>query len=212
MRTDDLIRALAEDRATPVVGPQRRVVLALAGGGAVTAALFFWLFGMRGDIASALSTWRFDFKLVTMAALFAAAMIATLRLGRPTANTANAVRPILLVVLLLLAGLAAELVLVPSGDWSARLFGKNRFICLAVIPLLSVAPLAAILTAMRESAPASPSLAGAFSGLLAGALAAILYASHCTDDSPLFVLAWYTIAIALVMAVGALAGRTMLRW
>ena len=35
---------------------------------------------------------------------------------------------------------------------------------------------------------------------------ATLYASHCTDDSPLFVATWYTIATALVAAVGALAG------
>jgi hypothetical protein len=41
---------------------------------------------------------------------------------------------------------------------------------------------------------------------------ATLYASHCTDDSPLFVAAWYTIATALVTAVGALAGAKLLRY
>jgi hypothetical protein len=41
---------------------------------------------------------------------------------------------------------------------------------------------------------------------------ATLYASHCTDDSPLFVAAWYTMATALVTAVGALAGAKLLRY
>jgi len=39
---------------------------------------------------------------------------------------------------------------------------------------------------------------GGIAGLLsAGPLAATLYASHCTDDSPFFVATWYTISTAL---------------
>jgi hypothetical protein len=48
--------------------------------------------------------------------------------------------------------------------------------------------------------------------LLSAGLAATLYASHCTDDSPLFVATWYTIATALVSAIGALAGTKLLRY
>nr|WP_271570195.1 NrsF family protein [Bradyrhizobium sp. CCBAU 11386] len=43
-------------------------------------------------------------------------------------------------------------------------------------------------------------------------LAATPYASHCTDDSPLFVATWYTLAAALVAAVGALVGSKVLRY
>src|SRR5258708_8799527 len=43
-------------------------------------------------------------------------------------------------------------------------------------------------------------------------LAVTLYASHCTDDSPLFVATWYTIATVLVTAIGALAGSRVLRF
>ena len=45
-----------------------------------------------------------------------------------------------------------------------------------------------------------PSLAGAVAGLAAGGVAATLYAAHCTDDSPLFVATWYTLAIAALAA------------
>jgi hypothetical protein len=48
--------------------------------------------------------------------------------------------------------------------------------------------------------------------MLSAGLAATLYASHCTDDSPLFVATWYTISTALVTAIGALAGSKLLRF
>jgi hypothetical protein len=38
-----------------------------------------------------------------------------------------------------------------------------------------------------------------------------MYAAHCTDDSPLFVATWYTLATALVTAIGALLGVRFLR-
>jgi hypothetical protein len=48
--------------------------------------------------------------------------------------------------------------------------------------------------------------------MLSAGLAATLYASHCTDDSPLFVATWYTVATALVRGIGALAGAKLLRY
>jgi len=47
---------------------------------------------------------------------------------------------------------------------------------------------------------------------MVGAFAAGLYATHCPDDSPLFVATWYVLAILVVMAVGAIAGSQFLRW
>ena len=90
--------------------------------------------------------------------------------------------------------------------------GSNSLICLSVIPLLSLAPLVAVLTILRSGAPASPMLAGAGAGLLAATCGATLYAFHCFDDSPLFVATWYSLAALPVIAVGALAGRRLLRW
>jgi hypothetical protein len=55
-------------------------------------------------------------------------------------------------------------------------------------------------------------LAGAIAGMLSAGFAATLYASHCTDDSPLFVATWYTLATALVTAVGALVGSKVLKY
>jgi len=77
---------------------------------------------------------------------------------------------------------------------------------------MSLPLLAAALIALRHGAPTRPALAGAIAGLLSAGIAATFYASHCTDDSPLFVVTWYTIATALVTAVGALAGSRVLRF
>ena len=73
-------------------------------------------------------------------------------------------------------------------------------------------PLGALLIALRAGAPQSPAMAGAVAGLLAGALSAALYATHCPDDSPLFVALWYTLAVGLVTLTGALLGHRVLRW
>lgn len=77
---------------------------------------------------------------------------------------------------------------------------------------MSVAPLVAVLAALRAGAPSSPAIAGAVAGPLAGSLAASLYAIHCTDDSPLFVALWYPPPIVLAVLAGAAAGSRVLRW
>jgi hypothetical protein len=92
------------------------------------------------------------------------------------------------------------------------MIGNNAMACMASIPLFALPFLAAALLALRRGAPSRPTLAGAVAGLVAAGLGATLYASHCADDSPLFVVVWYSIATAFVAAVGAAAGRLMLRY
>jgi hypothetical protein len=55
-------------------------------------------------------------------------------------------------------------------------------------------------------------LAGATAGLAAAGIGALLYASHCQDDSPLFMATWYVIATVIVALIGALLGTRFLRW
>ena len=93
-----------------------------------------------------------------------------------------------------------------------RLIGANARFCLLFIPMLATAPLACLLFALRQGAPTNPGLAGAVAGLLAGAVAATLYALHCPDDSPFFLATWYSLAIVIVSASGYGVGSRMLRW
>jgi hypothetical protein len=105
-----------------------------------------------------------------------------------------------------------ELLILPVSFWQGSLVGANAAICLTAIPLLSIAPLAALLYALKRGAPVRPRLAGAVCGLLSSSMAAMLYALHCTDDSPLFVAVWYSLAIGAVTLVAAGLGGRFLRW
>ena len=77
--------------------------------------------------------------------------------------------------------------------------------------LLSIAVRRAFFCAIAGSTRGA-GLAGAVAGIAAGALAATLYAMHCTDDSPLFVATWYTIGIGIMALAGSVLGERLLRW
>lgn len=212
MKTEDLINALAEDAAVRELPMRARLAIALAIGGTVSAILFGLGLGVRPDIGAAIQTWRFDFKVVTLLTAVAAALWAAAALARPDVDYRKVFAIALLPPALLAAGVAVELLTVAPDAWLTRAIGRNSRICLLAVPTLAIAPLVGLLIALRAGAPRSPGLAGAAAGVLAGTLAAVLYATHCVDDSPLFVAAWYLPPIAAIVALGALAGRRLLRW
>lgn len=210
MKTDDLIRALAADQKTIAAPPGRILPLALAGGFALAAVLFFAKIGLRPDFMTHLSSVRFDFKFVVALILAASAAVLVLRLARPGAAVSAFV--LLAAPVALAIGIGLELMAVPSADWGRRLIGRNATFCLVNLPMLAAPVLLAILLALRHGAPTRPALTGAAAGLLAGGLGAFLYAAHCPDDSPLFIATWYSLAILIVTAAGALIGHRLLRW
>lgn len=212
MRTDHLIRALATASAEKSA-PVSRVFVMLLGAGVVAAAILFAiLLGPRLDIAAVAMDPRFLFKFVVTLLLAATALALALRLARPGAETGHAWLVLAAAPALLAFGVVAELATMPAASWGTRLIGTNWSYCLTYVPLLSLPLLAAALIGLRHGAPTRPALAGAVAGLLAGGIGAAFYAAHCTDDSPLFVATWYTIAIGGVTILGSLIGRKVLRW
>ena len=211
MKTDDLIRALANDgKSLWRVG--NLLTVALLAAVPVSVVLFFVEMGVRPDIATAIQNPFFDLKFAVTISLALSAVALSLHLSRPEATLRGVILILAIPVGLLVAGIVAELMLPQRVSWISRLVGSNSRICLTAIPVLSMPFLAAALVALRHGAPSRPALAGAFAGLLSAGLAATLYASHCTDDSPLFVATWYTLAVALVTAIGAFAGSRVLRF
>lgn len=212
MQTDRLIAALATDTRTVPrrIGPV--LALALLAALPVAVALFMAILGMRSDVRTAMHNPFFDLKFVVTLTLAFAAIVVSLHLTRPEASFGRWGWLLLLPVVVIVSSLAAEMMMPHQRPWLARLIGNNAMACMASIPLFALPFLAAALLALRRGAPANPGLAGMTAGLLAAGLGATLYASHCTDDSPLFVVVWYSIATAFVAAVGAFAGRRMLRY
>lgn len=212
MKTEHLINAIAADGAARRPSISARLAVALAVGGFVAGALFVAGLGVRPDIAVAIQTWRFVAKVAIVLVCFVAALWVAMQLTRPEADQGRVLAALLLPAVMLVLAVGGELAASGGNAWWTRAVGTNSRLCLTAITLLSVAPLVSLLVAMRAGAPRSPGIAGAAAGLLAGSLAATLYALHCFDDSPLFVAFWYVPAIALVMLAGAAAGSRALRW
>jgi hypothetical protein len=211
MKTEQLVAALIADRSAGARSLTRTLSLALLAGGVISLGLFFAALGPRQDLAAALATWRFELKLGVVMLALAVAFLLCRALCRPV-PVPHPGRYLLPLAALAAVAVLIELVAVPMDTWRARLVGSNSLICLTAVPALSLAPLAVMLAMLRSAAPASPALAGAAAGLLAAAGGATLYAFHCFDDSPLFVVTWYSLAAMIVVAIGALAGRRLLRW
>jgi hypothetical protein len=212
MQTEQLIRTLAADnvhRARPVGLVLATALLAAA---PVSMAMFQAALGVRPDVMTAMHNPFFDLKFVVTLALAISAILVSLHLSRPEASLRGWAWLLLIPAGILVAGIAGEMMMPQRVPMMTRLIGSNSRVCMTAIPLLSLPLLAAALIGLRHGAPSRPAVAGAVAGLLSAGLAATLYASHCNDDSPLFVATWYTIATALVTAVGALAGSRLLRF
>jgi len=212
METDQLIRTLAADNAHRARPVGLVLALALLAAAPASVAMFFAGLGVRPDLMTAMHNPFFDLKFVVTLALAIPAIAIILHLSRPEASLQGWKWLLLIPVGLLLAGIASEMMMPQRLPMMTRLVGNNSRICLTAIPLMSLPLLVAALIGLRHGAPTRPAVAGAIAGLLSAGLAATLYASHCTDDSPLFVATWYTIATALVTAIGALAGSRVLRF
>jgi hypothetical protein len=211
MKTDDLIELLAQDSSPP--RPFRLVlIVAVVCGILITATIYFVGIGPRPDISEAVKTCRFLFKFVVTITLAVTATAAVFRLGRPGESLGRKGLALAAAPALMTAAALVELLMLPENQWMPRLIGQNARFCLTLIPFLSVGPLACLLFALRRGAPSNPGLAGAIAGLAASGIAATFYAANCVDDSPLFVITWYSIAALIVATAGYLIGRKLLTW
>jgi hypothetical protein len=212
MDTEQLIHTLAADnqhRARPV---GMVLALSLLAAAPLSVAIFMAGLGVRPDVMTAMRNPFFDLKFVVTLALAVSAIVVSLHLSRPEASLKGWAWLLLVPAGIVAAGIGSEMMMPQRLPMMTRLIGSNSRICMTAIPIMSLPLLAGALIGLRHGAPARPALAGAIAGLVSAGLAATLYAAHCTDDSPLFVATWYSIATALVAAVGALAGARLLRF
>ena len=212
VRTSELIAALAADPIPERIRLGRRIAMAIALGLIVSVAMYALLSGPRPDIAAAARTVRFNLKFVDAFAFALPSLLLTIRLARPDAKPRAAALWLLAPLILLAAGVVVELLVVPQDEWLHRLIGTKSMHCMRMVPLLAAPVLAGLIWAMRAGAPLHPGLTGALAGAASAGIAALLYASSCPDDSPLFVATWYPIATLICAGVGALAGRRFLAW
>jgi len=210
VKTDDLIELLAKDSV-----PRRfrsALAWAVTSGIIIAAIVFSVAIGFRPDISEAVKSGRFLFKFVVTVSLAVTAIWVTLSVGRPDGRLAHRGLTLATAPALLACVAVLELLVLPESQWMNHLVGHNSRFCLTLIPLLSIGPLACLIVALRAGAPSSPGVAGAVAGLAASGIAATFYAANCTDDSALFVMTWYPMAILIVTTAGYLVGRKVLKW
>ena len=212
MRTSELIAALAADPVPEPIRLGRRVAAALAIGLLGSVTLYCLLLGPRPDVAAAAGTMRFWMKFVDSFAFALPTLLLTLRLAYPDAKPSALALWLAAPFLLLAAGVVVELLVVPQSEWMSRLMGATAIHCTVTIPMLAAPILAALIVALRAGAPLYPALTGALAGAAAAGVGALVYASSCPGDSPLFVATWYPLATLICMGVGAAAGRAFLAW
>ena len=212
VRTSEFIAALAADPVPEPIHMGRRLTAALALGLVGALALYTIFIGPRLDFDEAAGTIRFDLKFVDALALALPSALLLVRLARPDAKPGALGLWLAAPLVLLAAAVAVELTVVPPSDWLTRLVGENWMYCTTMIPMMAAPILSALIVAMRAGAPQRPAWTGALAGAAAAGIAAFLYASHCPDDSPLFVATWYPLATLVCAAVGALAGWRFLAW
>ena len=211
MKTEDLIAALAADTRT---GPPPGVVLWPALAVALVAAIVALgaSLGFRGDLLQSLAEPIAAMRYVLTAVLGILGVRLALVLARPEGRSVARIWPVAVPVAAALALLVWAYVSTPAEGRQMALVGKTMVTCLVTIPLLSVLPVAAILLALRRGATTAPALAGFAAGIGGSGLAAMTYAMHCTEDSPLFYVTWYGLAIAGVTLASTLIGSRTLRW
>ena len=152
---------------------------------------------------------------VKLAFTFATTLIAAsflLRAARPEAKVTAGTLWIAAPLVVLAAFALLELTRVPSDARQAFVMGTTWRTCLASVVIFAMPVFAALLVALRRLAPTNLARAGTLAGLAAGSTSAFVYAFHCLETSPAFLLVWYGLGIATTGLIGKFLGRILLRW
>lgn len=213
MKTDELIDALS-DRLEPTtpMAPLRTLALWTLGGAALSLVLMVLWRGLRPDLMIAMGGMMFWVKFGYTLAIGALAFWAAERLGRPGAEARTVWWRLEGLVALFVLIALIKLVATPADARPKALMGHSAFVCPWCILALTAPILVGALVGMRRFAPTRPGLTGLAAGLAAGGFGAFVYAFSCNESAMPFVAVWYTLPVLVAGAVGALAGRFVLRW
>jgi len=211
--TEDLIARLAGDvRAVPPHAAARRLVVAVMVGGVSAMMALTLTLGQPFQGTAEIGVTDYGVKLAFTAALVLITVRLLIRAGRPDSRRTGAIAWIAAPVLLLAALAALGFSRTPVDARAAYVMGSTWATCLPSVVLFSLPVFAALLMAFRRLAPTDRTRAGTLAGLTAGATSAAVYALHCPETSPAFVLVWYGLGVATAGLIGRLLGPRLLRW
>ncbi|MEY8883411.1 NrsF family protein [Donghicola sp. XS_ASV15] len=168
------------------------------------------ILGIRADLGAALQ------EPVTLAKNIVPLLLAGLALPFALSTSRPAATPPLWMLippaLVAVALFVMQLSNTQPAAIGTEIMGQTAAACLVSITAISALPLIAGIRLLRKGATTRPTRTGALLGLAIGGLAAAGYALHCDEDSPLFYVTWYGLAIFIATGIGAFAGHRYLRW
>ena len=213
MKTDDLIDALSRDVGSSAPHTvARTLALGLALGAIVSIAVMVLWLGVRADLMDAMRTGPFWMKFAYALSVAALGFGLVDRLARPDGE-GGVFGPMILAPLAIMTALAVyQLSGAPEELRMKMMLGSTYQVCARNIVIVSAPIFLGLFWALRSLAPTRLTLAGAVVGVLAGAAGTFIYAFHCNESAAPFVAIWYTLGIAVVGVLGALLGRSLLRW
>lgn len=213
MNTDVLISTLSAD-LRPVRRGQGRAWLrtGAVAGGLCSLAVFAMFFGVRPDIGAAIRGFSFWMKAAYTVSLAMVAWHGLALVGMPGAERPRWAMLVGAPPLALATLAGGELIVLPPRAMASFWMGSSWSVCPLCVVLLASPLFAGIVWALGRLAPTRAPEAGAAAGMAAGACASVLYAFHCGETSPGFVLVWYTLGVLMTAALGTWAGPRLLRW
>jgi hypothetical protein len=213
MKTDDLIAMLGTnvERVNRRQVP-RTVGIAIAVGAVAALGSTLMMWGIRTDLRE-VGAWTFlVLKLAFAIGIIALTSVYLVRVARPGGERKTPIVVLVLPFIAIMVLAAISLAVAPELHWNRMVVGDQWLECLLSIPIIAIVPFAAIVWAVRRTAPTDLVRAGALAGLIAGGVSAAGYALHCTDDSLPFIAVWYGGTIVLCTLAGAALGPRLLRW
>lgn len=213
MKTEQLITLLSTNAGAVESGAITRQIGGAVGIGALGAlALLLAVYGANPELHSYLSRPAFWVKIVFAASLFASGIAVMARLAQPGAPVGMSkwlvAAPVIVMWLLAIVALADA----DPAFRSQLVWGSSWRVCPFNIALLSLPAFIASLWALKQLAPTRLRLAGGASGLVAGALGALVYGLHCSEFATPFLGVWYVIGVLIPTLVGIAIGPKVLRW
>lgn len=199
--TDVLIRGLSAH--LPIVrrrSPRREAaaLVALAG----TELVLILLFGaMRPDMGQVILSPLMAWKIGSLAVLAVVSCAVAIRSFAPTSPLRHGLTLLsALAVLMLISGMFVTNVADSGRSLMERLAPAHGILCVAAIVTLGLPMIALLAAQMRRAAPVRPARSAWLAGVAASTSGALIFTACCPMNDPLYIVVWYSAAIALVTA------------
>jgi hypothetical protein len=212
MKTDDLIGQLSTDLQAAKKHYYAASFLMWLAGTLGILTLTFHFLPFRPDLAERLSSPFFVTTTVLCFVIFCMSVFVSYRSAIPgLLQTRDHL--IGIVLLIITAGvLLSQLSSLPLQSEFLGEMDWYRGRCGPIMLIIGTLDTALLMVLARRAAPVRPIFTGVWIALAAGAMGLFVMQFICTYENFLHVLLWHMLPVGILITVGALSGRKLLRW